>query len=196
MKRFRPAPLVGALLGLIAAGCHDIPLVPKWDADWYVPLPSKSIRVGDFFPGAVVLPNQSANVSFPSQCLALDASIGQILSQDLRAGILSLSYVSSLALTGSDTLFIASDSSASSLATGSAKLIASLPFALAQTTTARTVSDTLNSTQLANIKTATNICAQMRGSLKNGGSAPVVLTGTDSVGVKLSLTATIGVSTH
>lgn len=194
MKRYRPLLVAGALSALVLAGCEDVPFVPKWDAEWTLPLPTTTIRIGDFFPGAVILPGVSADVSFDPEKQTLDAAIGDVLDQNVTRIILSLTYTSTLPLVGADTLFIAPDSAG--LFTATASRI-SLSFSLAQTgAQGLEVAQTLTQAQRETIQNAAELWVQLRGSLRNPGASPVVLTGAETISLKLAMTITVGVSTR
>jgi hypothetical protein len=185
--------------GGLAAACTDVPFAPHWEADWTVPLPVAPIVLGDNFPTLVILPGMSGSVSIPVQTQALDQAVGQVLAQDISRAILKLHYTMTLPLAGADTLFIADSLSALTAASPNRIVFA---IALAPTGAAGAdVVDTLvaGSPALALLRRAGasdagSLYIQVRGSVLNPGAAPVVLTGTDAIGLSLEMTARIAVS--
>jgi hypothetical protein len=188
--------------GGLAAACTDVPFAPKWDADWTVPLPLTPINLSAVFsPLTTIPPGVSAAVSIPVQQQDLDQSIGQVLKQDIRRAILKLNYTMTVALAGTDTVFVAA--SQADLANPAATRIV-FPIALAQTTSAGTdVVDTLEagSPQLAMLQNAASsggsgaVYVQVRGNLRNpSASSSVTLTGGDEIGLAFQMTVRIPVS--
>lgn len=192
----RPALVAGALAAFAAAACNDVPFAPRWDADWYVPLSSRKIELLGPFP-AVVPAGTSANVSFPAQPQKLDASIGAILKQDLRAASLVMTLAKSVAISALDTLFVAS--SRANLTNGAASTIV---FPITFLTSDTRVEDTLvvNAAGLGMIQTVAaaqdSLFIQVRGRATYPGPGTLIITATDSIGIRLALIARIGVSTR
>lgn len=196
MRLLRPALVAGALAAFVGAGCQDVPFAPKWDADWYVPLPSQKITLTTFFP-AFVPAGTSADVSFPPQPQKLDASIGSILQQDLRAALLVMTLTKSVPISADDTLFVAS--SRANLSNGAPSTIV-FPITLATTDTE--VQDTLavNQAGLTMLQTTAaaedSLFVQLRGRATYSGPGTLTITPSDSIGIRLALIARIGVSTR
>ncbi len=192
----RPALVTGALVALVATAC-DVPFAPRWDADWNVPLPSQKIVLLGQFPAAIVPAGTSANVSFPVQPLELDASIGTILQQELRSASLALTLTKSVAISGTDTLFVAS--SRANLSNNDPSTIV-LPMAFAAADTQVDSTRAVSAAGLAMLQTVAeakdSLFVQLRGRATNPGPGTITLTATDSIGIRLALIARIGVSTR
>ncbi|OGT94992.1 MAG: hypothetical protein A2083_05640 [Gemmatimonadetes bacterium GWC2_71_9] len=199
MRPSRLTLAAGALALLAAPACNDVPVLPKWDAEWYVPLPSQSIALGgaDRFPiGVPIPPGTSASVSFPVQSLALDQAIGRILRQPLSDGRAIVTIATPFALDGADTLFVAADSTA---LTNPAAARIVVPFTLVASQSS--ITDTVEITQgLSVLSTAAqndaSLYVQVRGRVTYSGTASQTVTAADSIGVKLALFTRIGVSTR
>ncbi|MDP3772844.1 MAG: hypothetical protein Q8Q85_01100 [Gemmatimonadales bacterium] len=192
----RPALVAGALAAFAAAACNDVPFAPRWDADWYVPLASRKIELLGPFP-PVVPAGTSANVSFPAQPQKLDASIGAILQRDLDSALLVMTLAKSVAISALDTLFVAS--SLANLTNGAASTIV---FPMTLLTSDTRVEDTLvvNAAGLGMIQTVAAaqdpLFIQVRGRATYPGPGTLIITATDSIGIRLALIARIGVSTR
>ncbi len=188
------AALAAAFVTGVTMGCVDVPLLPTWDADWYVPLSSQRIGLLGPFPAAVP-PGTSAQVSFPPQQQSLDDAAGSILDQEMRSANVVLTLSSSIPLDGADTLFIAATSA--DLTNGSAQrvvvpitLVASVP---TFTDTVAVTADGL--TMLKNAAAAGgDIFIQLRGSVTYPGPGIRTITASDSIGVRFALLARIAVS--
>ena len=199
--RLRRLILLAAALagGGLATACTDVPFAPHWEADWTVPLPVASIILSDNFPTSVILPGMSGSVSIPVQTQALDQAVGQVLTQDISRVILKLHYTMPLPLAGADTLFIAD--SLSALTSASPNRIV-FPIPLAPTGAAGAdVVDTLvtGSPELALLRRAGaseagSLYIQVRGSVRNPGAGPIVLTGADAIGLSLEMTVRVAIS--
>lgn len=188
--------------GGLAAACNDVPFAPKWDADWTVPLPLTPIDLLQTFSPFTTLP-PATTATIPDTVLEqdLDQSIGQVLKRDIRRAILKLNYVMTLALAGSDTVFVAA--SQADLTNPSATRIV-FPIALAQTTSAGAdVVDTLEagSAQLAMLQNAASdggsgvLYVQVRGNVRNPSTTQsVTLTSGDEIGLSFQLTVRIPIS--
>jgi hypothetical protein len=200
MRPSRLTLAAGALALLAAPACNDVPVLPKWDAEWYVPLPSQSIALGGAgrFPiGVPIPPGTSASVSFPVQSLALDQAIGRILRQPLSNGRVILNVATPFALDGADTLFVAADSASLTNPAETARIV--VPFTLVASQSS--ITDTVEITQgLSVLSTAAqndaSLYVQVRGRVTYSGTTSRTVTAADSIGVKLALFTRIGVSTR
>ncbi|MEK6768441.1 MAG: hypothetical protein AABY85_05550 [Gemmatimonadota bacterium] len=193
----RPALVAGALAAFAAAACSDVPFAPRWDADWYVPLPSQKIVLLDAFQTPVVPAGTSANVSFDAQPQQLDASIGAILQRDLRSASLKLTLTKSVAISGTDTLFVAS--SRPNLTNGDpTTIVVPMSFAAADTQvdSTRAVSQAGLSMLQTRAQAQDSLFVQLRGRATYPGPGTLIITATDSIGIRLALIARIGVSTR
>jgi hypothetical protein len=191
------AGLLAAAAVSVSVACQDVPLLPKWDADWYIPLPSEAIALGGaggVFPGTVP-PGTSANISFPPQTQQLDESVGSLLRQELSNGRIIVTLTKTLAVSGSDTLFIAPDQASLTVNTASVIVVP-----VAFTATDLSVTDTATVlpsglTMLKNVADAQGtLWIQLRGQVSYNGSGNLTVTAADSIGVKLAMLATIAVS--
>lgn len=195
MKTFRISALGAVLVTSITIACKDIPLLPTWDADWNVPLPSQDIALFGPFPG-VVPPNTSANVGFPPQKQSLGGSVGSILDQDLsNAGlVVVLSKSAAMTVSGNDTVFVAADS-ASLTNPASTRIV--LPMTFAESATSVTDTLAIATAGIAMLKNVAQsdgtLWVQLRGRLSHSTGVLTVTPG-DSIHVRLSLLATIAVS--
>lgn len=202
MRLTRSAWVVAALATSALAACEDIPFAPKWDADWYLPLPTRAIRLTDHFPAGFILPGLSGSVSFPPEEQPVDAAVGEVLKQDLRRAILTLTVTKTTRISGTDTLYIAADSA--SLVNPAATQRIVFPLALTATTNRVEVADTLGegSAGLDLLRTVggnspnSSLWIQLRGQVSNSTSNTIVLTASDSIGIRLAATLRIGVSTR
>lgn len=188
------ALLAGAAVFSLSVACQDIPLLPHWNADWNVPLPSQNIALYGPFTGTVPA-GASASVSFAPQRLALDGTIGSLLDQQLTNASLVLTISKNLPVSATDTVFVAPDSAG--LTTASATRIV-VPVNVAATDLV--VTDTVPVTTegvvmlqtLASARAA--VWVQLRGRVLFAGPGTLTIAPGDSVHVRLSLLATIAVS--
>ena len=167
----------------------DVPVLPQWDTNWYVPLPSQAMALP---PGPI--PNgASAQVSFPVQQQALDESIGSLLKNAADAGSVILTLSKTLNLSGTDTLFI-SASNAGLDVPGAGRILIPVSFTAAD----RTVVDTV-ATSLALVQNTADaggdLFIRLRGSVSNNTGGIITVTPADSIKVKLALLTTIHSST-
>jgi hypothetical protein len=188
--------------GGLAAACSDVPFAPKWDADWTVPLPLTPVNlIAVFSPLTTIPPGTSAAVAIPVQQQDLDQAIGQVLKQDLKRAILKLTYTMTLALSGTDTVFVAASQTD---LTNPATTRIVFPITLAQTGSAGVdVVDTLEagSPQLAMLQNAASdggsgaLYIQVRGNVRNpSASSSVTITSGDEIGLAFQLTVRIPIS--
>lgn len=200
MRPSRLTLAAGVLALLAAPACNDVPVLPKWDAEWYVPLPSQAIALGGAgqFPiGVPIPPGTSASVSFPVQSLALDQAIGRILRQQLSNGRVILNVVTPFALDGADTLFVAADPASLTNPADTARIV--VPFTLVASQSS--ITDTVGITQgLSVLSTAAqndaSLYVQVRGRVTYSGTTSRTVTAADSIGVRLALLTRIGISTR
>jgi hypothetical protein len=184
MKRHLAAGFVILLTG----ACKDVPLLPQWDANWNVPLPSQSLVV----PPGVIPATASAPVSFPTQQEPLDKSVGSLLQNAADTGSVQLTLVKkpSLAVSGNMTLQIDSTG-----AFGPATISIPVTFtAASDSTTAVT-----GGASLAMIRATANnngsLFVKLSGTVTNPGPGTVTVTSAnDTITVKLAVIATIHVA--
>jgi hypothetical protein len=183
--------LAAACVICITTAC-DVPLLPQWDTDWNVPLPSQSIPLP-----AVPIPNgASISDSFPTQQQDLDESIGELLKNaaDNGAVIITLTKRQSLALNGADTLLI-STSAAGLNTPGAGRIVVPISFAA----TDASVTDTVP-ISMAVIRGAADaggtLFVRMQGRLSNNSGGTVTPQPGETIQVRLALLATIHTSTQ
>lgn len=183
-----------ALVTAVTVACQDIPLLPTWDADWNVPLPSQAIALFGPFPGAVPA-GTSANVSFPPQSQSLGGTVGSLLDQDLSNAALVVVLSKTLAVSGSDTVFVAADS-ASLTNAAATRIVVPVAFTAADLTVTDTVPvSTAGIAMLKSVAQAEgSLWVQLRGRVTFAGPGVLAVTPADSIHVRLSLLATIAVS--
>jgi len=194
MNNFRVRAVAVALATTVTLGCEDVPLLPTWDADWYVPVASQGIDLlGPF--AASVPAGTSANVSFAAQQQSLDGAIGGILEQEVRSAQVILTVTKTLAVSADDTLFIAG--SAADLTNAAAVRIL-VPVALTAADVSVTDTVPVDPAGLALLQTTAqnggSIFVQLRGQATWAGPGSLTVTANDSIGVRLALLARIAVS--
>jgi hypothetical protein len=200
MSRHRLAVAGAAIVAVLAAGCEDVPFVPKWDADWNVPLPSSAIYLQSSFGTLPIPPGASANISFPPQQQTLDEAVGEVLRRDLRAAslILTLTKSANLQFSATDTLFVAA-SQADLTNAAANRIVVPVTFAasdVAVTDTTAVTSGGLTMLQTVAGSPGGELWIQLRGRATFEGSGFYTVQPTDSIGVKLALLVRIGVSTR
>ena len=182
-----------ALLACLTVACQDVPLLPHWDADWNVPLPSQSIAL----PFAGVVPaGTSASISSAPQRQSLDGSVGSILDQNLSNAALVVVLSKTLPVSSDDTVFVAADSASltSSIAT---RIVVPVTLTAADLTP---VSDTVviptaGILMLQSVaQSKGSLWVQLRGRVSYAGPGTLTVAPGDSIHVRLSLLATIAVS--
>jgi hypothetical protein len=198
MLRFRAAAC-GVVIAMAAAGCEDVPLVPRWDADWYVPLPSDSIYLSSGFPvGVPIPPGTSADVNFDPQTQSLDDTAGELLRRlrETARIIFTVSKPPALAFSGVDTLFVAANQ-ADLTNPASSRIV--VPFVIAASAASVTDTVTIPTAGINMLRAVANargvLWIQMRGRATYEGSGPATISSTDAIGVRLALLARIGIST-
>lgn len=194
MRLLRPALVAGALAAVGAAGCNDVPLVPKWDADWYVPMASQTIQL----PNGTIPGGVSVSDSFPTQAQDMGDAAGQVLSRDLRSASVIFTLDKNVDVSVADTLFIAA--SAADLGNPNAtRIVLPVTMNASATTTSDTVAVIQSGlTMLANVaEAAGTLFIQMRGTVSNPGPGSVTIDNSNNtIDVRLALLARIGVSTR
>jgi hypothetical protein len=196
LRRLSPV-LALAFVTAVTSACQDVPLLPKWNADWNVPLPSQSISLAAAFSPLTTIPaNTPANVAFGAQAIALDGAIGQLLRQPLSNASLIIVLSKSIPLDGADTVFVAQSPAELTAPTASTIVIPlSLVAANAKDSVQSPALTPANLTMLQNVAIAgTTLQVQMRGRVVYPGPGNRTITSTDSIGVKLQMLATVAVS--
>ncbi len=194
MNTIRLRTVAAVLVTLVTLGCEDVPLLPKWDADWNVPLTSRGIPLSNPF-GASVPAGTSANVTSGVQSQALDGAVGGILDQEIRSADVIVTLSKTLAISTDDTLFVAA--SPADLTNAAAVRIV-VPMAM--TAGDVSVTDTVPvSAAGLNLLTTTaanegTIYVELRGRATWAGPGSLTVTSADSIGMRLALLARIAVS--
>lgn len=81
----RPLLVLGTLACAALAACEDIPVLPKWDANWVVPLPSQTVSMPSA-PGVLLPQGTTFTVTFPAEEQSLGEALGAFnLDETLRA---------------------------------------------------------------------------------------------------------------
>jgi hypothetical protein len=188
---------LGASLGVaVFAGCEDVPGLPRWDADWLLPLPSQTISFQSEWGAPTVPPNATFAVDFPPQNQSTTEALGAVVGETLRElrVILELRKPLSTAIGTIDTLFIGSAPGA--LSAGNPNTIV-LPLALAvgDSLTVDTVVVTATNRQM--IQTVADqegdLWIQLRGRAQ-AGPAGHTFSASDNLGVRVQLVARVAMS--
>lgn len=189
---------IAAITSIVLVACKDIPLLPRWNADEKIPLASQKITVSPPFPSGVTVPNNtSQNVSFPAQSQTVDGLVGQILQPGLVAGTIVsvVTKSASVTINGNDTLFIAQTQA--DLTNPLAQRIV-VPLTITATNTKDSAQAVINAgglTMLQSVATASgSLWIQMRGQATCANASGCTFTAGDSVGVRLTLLATVPIS--
>lgn len=200
MHSRRALALAGAVTAVAFSACTDIPFAPRWDADMYLPLSTRSIYLNNTFPVGLIPASTSGTVSFPPQKQDVSGAIKDVLknlvTDPTRAQtLLTLTVGKHTAISADDTLFVAPDSVHLTVPNTSRVVF---PIALATTDTSVTQTDTIALASIQMLQTAANnqtpLWIQMRGRVTNTDSIPVTITPADSLTVKLTVTARVAVS--
>lgn len=197
MRRASLAAL-GVAVAALASGCEDVPLVPKWDADWYLPVASEAIRLDKGFPPVPIPSGTAATIADTSQ-QGLDEGVGQLLERQVREArmILTLAKSASLEFSLADTLVLAG--SEVDLGNPAAQRIV-IPITLGATATSRTDTAAVSSGGIAMLQQVAEaggqLFVELRGRVAYEGSSSYTVQPTDTIGVKLAILARIGVSTR
>ena len=185
-----PKLLAAACVICVTTAC-DVPLLPQWDTDWNVPLPSQSIPL----PPVPIPNNTSIQDSFPTQQQDLDASIGELLKNAADNGsvIITLTKRQSLALSGNDTLLI-STSAAGLNTPGAGRIVVPIAFVAADSSVTDSVPVSLTVIRSAADAGGT-LFIRRQGRLSNTSGGTVTPGPSETIQVRLALLATIHTST-
>ena len=190
------AATAAALVTCVTLGCKDIPLLPKWDASWNLPLPSQVIKLQNAFPAGIPVTPFSGNVSFTApQSEPIDGFIGQVLGDSIGTASIAMVLTKSIPLSGSDTLFVAA--TVADLSNPAAQRIV-MPLTMIAANAQDSILTPLTAGGLAMLqgvaKNNGTLQVQLSGRVTYSGPAPRAVTSTDSIGVKLALLATVSIS--
>ena len=180
----------------VLAACKDIPLLPKWDAPWNVPLPSKPVK-NIFGAVPVTIPaGTSAPVAF-TDSIKIDATIGGLLKQldTLSGGNFVVTITKSIPLHGADTLFIANNNAF----TGGIVVPITMSAAnVAPATDSMAPNPSISTSGLGMLYTAAfnggQLFVRFRGQVTYPGPGSRAVVPNDSVFVKLALLSNIAIS--
>ncbi len=184
-------PLAAAAL---AAAC-DVPLAPKWDADWHLPLSTQSIHLNTTFP--IPIPaGASGLASFAPVSQALDASVGQILDKVVTDptrshSVLTLVVSKTTPVALQDTLLVANGTGGLNASTPGTIVF---PVSLAAGDLTKADSIVVTPASISMLQNANTVWIQVRGRVSNPGSSPVPITAADSISIRASMTLRIAVS--
>jgi hypothetical protein len=191
MRRTGKWTIAGVLAVIATAGCGDIPLLPQWSADWYLPLASE--RVDQLFgPTTVSVPGgtTSPSVGFGPITQPLDEGVGSILESGIDSARVIMSLSKSLPLSTSLTLEVAG-----SIPDLGGPGAINFPINMSDTDTQVEDTLTLNAAQLNMISQADTFAIRVSGTVSNPvGAGNVTVNPTDGINVRLAIIATIPVS--
>jgi hypothetical protein len=193
----RRAALLAAVGGVLLA-CEDVPLAPKWDADWYLPVSSQPIRLQDKFGPITIPPGAPPITAADTTQQGLDESVGSVLERDITSAglIVTLSKTPSLPFALSDTVIVAG--SQADLSNAAAPRIV-VPVGVASTDGTVTDTTVVSSAAIAMLRTTAEsggtLFIEVRGRIQFTGTSPYTVQASDTIGVKLAMLARIGVST-
>jgi hypothetical protein len=205
----RAHALIGAAAAAAFAACSDVPFTPKWDADMYMPLSTRSIALADSFPGGVMPGSSSLSVDFPALEQDVSGVLGELLrnlvtdparcasstNPSLSCDRLVLTVTKRTPVAGDDTLFVA-NSQANLNASGPGTIV--FPINLLASDLSKTDSIFLTHQSVAMLQTAAedevSLWVQLRGRVSNPSASAVSITGADSLGLALSATVRVAVS--
>lgn len=189
-----------ALLVSAFASCKDIPFMPKWDVDTYMPVGTSTVYLNRFFNFGMIPSGISAEISSAPKKQemygALRDALRSIETDSARARtVLTLSFAKRTPVYTTDTLFISSDSS-SLKGYGSGRII--FPISLETADTLKTDSIVLSQESISMLQNAAvrgnPLWIQTRGYVSNPASSSIKITPADSMNVNLDVTARIFVS--
>ncbi len=189
-----------AILVSAFTSCKDVPFMPRWDIDTYMPLGTSAVYLNDFFTFGLIPSGISAKISSVPKKYemygALRDALRSIETDSARARtVLTLSFAKRTPIYTTDTLFISSDSSGLNNY-GKGNII--FPISLETTDTLKTDSIILPQESINMLQNAAGmgnpLWIQTRGYVSNQSSSSIKITSADSMNVNLDVTARIFVS--
>jgi hypothetical protein len=202
----RALALASAVAAAAFAACKEPPFAPRWDSDMFMPLSTQPIRLSTYFTLGTIPPATSASVSFPAQQQSISGVLGTVLKNmvteqarctstvnpALTCHMLKLTVAKTKPITATDTLFLA-NAQANLNAGGPGTVV--FPISLATTDASKSDSvylttASVNMLQAAG-KNSSPLWIQLRGQVANPGASPIAITGTDSLGITLSVTVRV-----
>jgi len=187
--RLLAAACAAATVTCVTLACKDVPLLPKWNADWYLPLTSQGVALLGPFPGSVP-PGTPAIVRSDTLEQSLDGAIGDLLQQPLSDGRLIVTLSKSVPISGADTVFLSSARTAVPVDTFGVSFLAG-DQSVTDTIPISSAGLSLLSSQASN---GGSIWIRLHGRASYNGTGNLTITSADSIGVKLAVLATIAVS--
>ena len=113
MRRSLPQLLtLGAGLAFVAA-CTDVPLAPKWSADFFLPIQFADVQLGGaggVAPGGVIPSGIAVTSTSPVSTQKVDGATKQILDENVNAITADVVLATSVDLTGYVIISVAPDS--------------------------------------------------------------------------------------
>lgn len=194
MTKLRWSAALGALAcAAVAAGCGEVPVLPQWDADWYVPLPGQSVNFGSVYTGPVP-PNTSLNYSTSPDSEGMNGAIGDILKKDLKGGSIILTLTKHTQVAIADTLFVG-ESEAALTAGNPRTILFAARMQAADTMAVDTTVITATNLQMLSAVANSNgkLYLKVSGTFATGASG-ATLSSTDSLGIRTALVARIAMS--
>lgn len=188
---------VAAVVILLTTACDDVPLIPRWDADFLLPIASQGFALGSAFPGGTipVSPAGPVPISTGVETQGLDDAMGDLLDDELLGASLIFTVSSTIPLDGADTLFLAGSAAA---LTSPAAIRIVAPFTLVSATPSTTDTVVLGTPELDMLRFIASsngtLYFQMRGSVTYTGPAPRPVTASDSIAVQVQCLCRIAVS--
>lgn len=192
--KLRWSAALGALgCALVAAACGEVPILPQWDADWYVPLPGSAVNFSTFYTGPVP-PNTSFAFTQPADTQNMSGAIGDLLKKDLKGGSVILTLRKQTQVFTTDTLFVG-ESTAALTAGNPRTILFALNMATTDTVAVDTTVITATNLQMLTDVASTNGSLYIKLSGRFGtGASGVTITSADSLAIRTALVARIAMS--
>lgn len=198
MTRRTMLALGAGLCTAVFAACEDVPLLPRWDADWLLPLPSQSISFQSEWGAPAAPPNASFAVDFPPQSQQTDEALGSVVGETLRELriVLALRKPAATQIGTIDTLFVGSAPDATTLSVATPGTIV-VPLALAIGDTLSMDTIVVTAQNLAMVQQVAGVegflYVQLRGRATAGPSGHT-FSSSDNLGVRVQLIARVAMS--
>jgi len=180
----------------VTLACNDVPLLPQWDADFYVPVTAGKLSI----PGAgTVIPANTASpsVNGPIHSASMAGTTGDLLNKvldSLATNVrieIRVKKSANLAASLADTIYLAADSA------GLASTTVANGFAMATTDTAIVDTLVMGAAQVnlihSLVMASGTLWLQTRGHATTGAS-PVTIQATDSIHVRVGLLVAVPVA--
>ncbi len=192
--KLRWSAALGALACAVGvAACGEVPVLPQWDADWYLPLPSQTVNFNSFYSGPLPA-NTGFNWSPAPTTQSLSGAIGSLLKKDLRTGQVILTLRKKTQVNLLDSLFVGSCSTCLTAGnTGTILFVLSMQAAdtIFVDTTVITPANVAMLSSVANANGPLWIKISGRAST---GATPITITSADTMSVKPAMVARVAMS--